>query len=180
MNLNRTTIERIGDRAAICEPPDMERLLSPAFVPSRWIVGGHLQSVLSLAARELKALRPTLRWVALADGDRLAMLDDVPVNWRPGDASLLIVHGLCGCSQAPYMLRLASRFTEQGVRVFRLNLRGCGAGQGAASQITHAGRSDDVIAALEQVSQLTQSGPISAVGVSLGGNQLLRAMGLAS
>ncbi len=179
MNLNSDTIERIGDRAAVCEPPpELEHLLDPPFVAHRWIVGGHLQSVMSLRARELKRLRPDIRWVDLPDGDRLAILDDCPDGWLPGDASVMVVHGLCGCSAAPYMLRLASRFTDQGVRVFRLNLRGCGEGVGAAKQITHAGRSGDVVAALACVAELTQQGPISAVGVSLGGNQLLRAFGL--
>ena len=180
MNSNLEWIERIGESAAVCEPlPDLEQLLNPPFRPHRWIAGGHLQSVMTLRARGLKALKPTIRWVALADGDRLAMLDDAPESWTPGDASLLIVHGLCGCSAASYMLRLASRFTGQGVRVFRLNLRGCGEGVGAAKNITHAGRSADVTAALETIAELTHAGPISAVGVSLGGNQLLRAMGLA-
>jgi len=172
-------IERIGDKPPACEPlPDIEFLLNPPFVPHRLVRGGHLQSVLSLRAQDLRPLQPSLHWVQLPDGDRLAMLDDKPEHWRPGDASMLVVHGLCGCSESTYMLRFASRFTEQGVRVFRLNLRGCGIGIGHANQITHAGRSDDIVAALKMIAKLTQSGPISAVGVSLGGNQLLRALGL--
>jgi predicted alpha/beta-fold hydrolase len=179
--------ERIGESASVCEPrpgslryslPDAEQLLKPPFVPNRWIAGGHLQSVLSLSSKGLLPLKSACRWVELTDGDRLALIDDEPQGWQPGDASLLVIHGLCGCSEAPYMLRLASRFTSQGVRVFRLNLRGCGAGVGAANQITHAGRSGDVVSALEMVAKLTQQGPLSAVGVSLGGNQLLRAAGL--
>jgi predicted alpha/beta-fold hydrolase len=172
-------IERIGEKSVACEPPpDLETLLSPPFVPHRWIPGGHFQSVLSLNGLGLRPLHPHLHWVNLPDGDRLAMLDDCPKGWRPGDASLLVVHGLCGCSDSTYMLRFASRFLNQGVRVFRLNLRGCGVGLGAASQITHAGRSDDLVAAFDVIAKLTQRGPISGVGVSLGGNQLLRAMGL--
>lgn len=179
MNSSHGLIESIGDKAAKCEAlPDLEQLLSPPFTPHRWVSGGHLQTVLSLQAKDLRPLSPVLRWVNLGDGDRLAMQDDKPATWRTGDPSLLVIHGLCGCSESPYMLRFASRFTNQGVRVFRLNLRGCGVGLGAAAQITHAGRSNDVIAALAMIADLTEQGPISAIGVSLGGNQLLRAFGL--
>ena len=179
MNSPDGLIERIGEKPVACEPPpDLETLLDPPFVPNRWVPGGHVQSVLSLSAIGLQPLYPQLHWIKLPDGDRLAMLDDCPRTWYPGDASLLVVHGLCGCSDSSYMVRLASRFMNQGVRVFRLNLRGCGLGIGAASQITHAGRSDDLVAALEVIANLTHYGPISGVGVSLGGNQMLRAMGL--
>ncbi len=158
--------------------PDLEQLLTPPFQPHRLIAGGHLQTVLSLRTVIRRPLNPTLHWVQLPDGDRLAMHDDLPADWRAGDPSLMIVHGLCGCSLSPYMLRFASQFNGRGVRVFRLNLRGCGAGEGSANQITHAGRSDDIIAALATVAELTQAGPIGAVGISLGGNQLLRGFGL--
>jgi len=175
---------RIGDRPGIGKPPvhalipDQEYLLDPPFIPHPMIPGGHLQSIMSLRARGLSLLAPTRRWVMLPDGDRLVMMDDKPASWQPGDASVMVVHGLCGCSDSPYMLRLASRFTAQGVRVFRLNLRGCGVGIGHAQKITHAGRSDDVTAAISAMAELTQSGSLSVVGVSLGGNQLLRAFGM--
>ncbi len=179
MQIESRTAERIGERPARCTPlPDVAQLLSPPFVPHRLIAGGHLQTVLSLRALGSRPLSPDLHWVELPDGDRLALHDDQPDGWFPGDASLLLIHGLCGCSQSPYMHRLADRFTQRGVRVFRLNLRGCGVGEGEAQGITHAGRSDDIVDALEKIAQLTQAGPIAAVGVSLGGNQLLRAMGM--
>jgi len=179
MDLQTNWTERIGDKLPGCEPlPEIENFLDPPFVPHRLVPGGHLQSILSLRCHALRTLHPLLRWVTLPDGDCLAMMDDIPEQWKPGDASVLVVHGLCGCSDSNYMLRFASRFVEQRVRVFRLNLRGCGIGIGHAKQITHAGRSDDVIAAIKAIAKLTQRGSISAIGVSLGGNQLLRAFGL--
>jgi hypothetical protein len=90
---------------------------------------------------------------------------------------MLLIHGLSGCHAAPYMLRLAQRFVRGGLCVFRMDMRGCGAAHDLAHHLTHAGRSDDVIKALETVAALTQTGPISAIGVSLGASQLLRAAG---
>ena len=179
MEPNAQWIEKIGDEGTVCEPlPSLETLLDPPFVPHRWIRGGHLQSVMSLRSHLTRTLAPTLRWITLGDGDRLAMMDDLPDGWTPGDHTLVTLHGLCGSSDSAYMQRLASRFTALGVRVFRLNLRGCGAGLGHANQITHAGRSADVCAGLRAVAEITGNGPLSVVGVSLGGNQLLRALGM--
>ena len=149
----------------------------PPFRSHRLIRGGHLQTIASLRIDQHVDLPSITHRVELPDGDQIVLHDDQPPSWRPGAASLLLIHGLCGCHAASYMLRLASRFFAQGVRVFRLDMRGCGAGAKLARELTHAGRSDDVLAALAKVATLTQQGPIGAIGVSLGGNQLLRAVG---
>ena len=114
--------------------------------------------------------------VDLPDGDAVVLHDNRPPGWAPHDPALLLIHGLCGCHTANYMIRLATRFYRLGVRTFRMDMRGCGAALQLASQLTHAGRSDDVLAALRRIASLTD-GPLWAVGVSLGGNQLLRGMG---
>ena len=43
--------------------------------------------------------------------------------------------------------------------------------------LPHAGRSDDVISALDLIAEKSREGPMLAVGVSLGAGQLLRAVG---
>ncbi|MCH1439922.1 MAG: alpha/beta fold hydrolase [Rubripirellula sp.] len=75
------------------------------------------------------------------------------------------------------MLRLAERFLKLGSRVFRMDMRGCGAARPLARNLAHAGRSDDVVSALQFISAKSQKGPVLAIGVSLGAGQLLRAVG---
>lgn len=149
----------------------------PTFIPHRWIRGGHLQTLLSLRSPNAPHLAPRLHWVTLDDGDQIALHDDQPVRWRPGDPAVMLVHGLCGCRFSPYMVRLADQFTRIGIRVFRLEMRGCGVSASRTERLTHAGRSDDCLAALGRIAALTEAGEIAAVGISLGGNQLLRAAG---
>ena len=120
---------------------------------------------------------PSRHTIDLSDGDRLVLHENRPSSWTSGDPALMLVHGLAGCHGSPYMIRLAKQFFDRGVRVFRLDSRGCGAGAMLAREINHAGRSDDVIAALDEVCRLGAAGPIWAAGVSLGANQLLRAFG---
>lgn len=149
----------------------------PRFRSHRLIRGGHLQTVLSVRAPGLVALAPEQHVVNLPDGDAIAVHENCPESWVPGDRSIVLLHGLAGCHGSPYMIRLAQRFFDQGMRVFRMDLRGCGAGAASATQLSHAGRSDDLLQVLSFVAEQTESGPIFVIGVSLGGNQVLRALG---
>ena len=115
--------------------------------------------------------------VDLPDGDGIVLHDDCPTGWEPGMPMILFVHGLSGCHGSPYMIRLANRFFKAGYRAFRMDMRGCGAAWALSKGIGHAGRSDDVMAGLSRAASVSGSGPMFAMGVSLGGNQLLRALG---
>ena len=149
----------------------------PQFHSHRLIRGGHLQTIAKIKGFGGAVLQPKVHSVPVSDDDRVLLHEDCPVDWAKGDASMLLLHGISGCHAAPYMLRLAAKLKQKGVRVFRIDMRGCGAARKAASSLTHAGRSDDVIAALDWIAAQTVGGPMLATGVSLGGQQLLRAVG---
>lgn len=155
----------------------MNHFQPPPFRTHPLIRGGHLQTIVSTQTTRKVDLPTRPFQVSLPDGDAIVLHEDVPPTWTPGDASLLLIHGLCGCHAAAYMVRFADTFFKSGVRVFRLDMRGCGHGVDLSRQLTHAGRSEDVMAALGQIAERTQAGKIGAIGVSLGGNQLLRAVG---
>ncbi|HQU44402.1 MAG TPA: alpha/beta fold hydrolase, partial [Pirellulales bacterium] len=115
--------------------------------------------------------------VTLDDGDQIVLHDDCPEGWQPGDRVALLIHGLAGCHQSIYMLRIAARLEELGVRAFRMDLRGCGAGVGLARLPYHAGRSEDAAAALETIARLCPASPVALVGFSMGGNIALKLLG---
>lgn len=155
----------------------MTEFQPPPFDPHFLIRGGHLQTIVSIRSSLGTDLKPKRHTVTVSDGDAIVLHEDRPAGWRSGDGSMLLIHGLSGCHAAPYMLRLADQLTRQGICVFRMDMRGCGAGHDIAANLTHAGRSEDILAALSAIAQQTKSGPITAAGVSLGANQLLRAVG---
>jgi hypothetical protein len=72
------------------------------------------------------------------------------------------------------MVRIARKLAERGMRVFRLDLRGCGAGRNLACQPYHAGRWEDLQAVAEFIGQLCPGAPLEIAGFSLGGNLVLR------
>jgi hypothetical protein len=119
----------------------------------------------------------THRSVDLPDGDKLVAVISTPPGWQADDRTVLMVHGLCGCYGSPYMSRIAGKLYRRGLRVVRLNLRGCGSGAGLARHPYHSGRSEDVRHVLQCLARDDASSPVTLVGFSLGGNIALKLAG---
>jgi predicted alpha/beta-fold hydrolase len=115
--------------------------------------------------------------VALADGDRIILHDDVPPSWQPGGPIALLLHGLGGSYLSGYMARTAFKLGQIGIRCFRMDLRGCGAGYKLARKPVHAGRSDDAASALACIRKLCPASPVIVVGFSLSANIVLKMAG---
>jgi len=130
-------------------------------------------------------LRPLQRVIAgtvqrklrFSDGDFAVLHDDRPDEWRRGDHVAVLLHGLAGCHSSGYMVRTAARLMARNVRVFRMDHRGCGAGRMLASNPYHAGRIQDLEAAIRMLERLCPGSPISIAGFSLSANLLLRYLG---
>jgi len=150
----------------------------PAFRPHRLIVGGHAQT---LAGVYLPVgdypYRARQHRVELADGDQLVLHDDCPADWQPGDRAALLIHGLAGCHTSGYMRRISRKLADRGVRAFRMDLRGCGAGEALARMPYHSGRSEDAARALTAIADMAPNSPVTLVGFSLGGNIALKLAG---
>ncbi len=150
----------------------------PPFEPHPLVRGGHAQT---LAGAYLPGLRPPYRarrhHVALSDGDQIVLHDDCPLGWRSGDRTALMIHGLAGSHESGYMRRIAAKLNDRGVRSFRMDLRGCGAGAGLARLPYHSGRSEDAAAALEAIATLAPDSPTTLIGFSLGANIALKLLG---
>jgi predicted alpha/beta-fold hydrolase len=154
------------------------------FLPPWLFRNGHVQTLAGTyvfgrwkSRYRLPIETESIRHVTLADGDQLAYHDDCPPDWQPGDPVALILHGLAGSHESPYMLRLARRFYQQNVRSIRLNWRGCGTGISLARYPYHSGRSDDLQAVIQSIQTLCPDSPLSVIGFSMGGNVILKLLG---
>ncbi|NIP87283.1 MAG: alpha/beta fold hydrolase [Planctomycetales bacterium] len=103
--------------------------------------------------------------------------DDSPPTWQAGTRTVLLIHGLAGCHQSGYMVRMARKLNERGIRAFRMDQRGCGAGWKLARRPYHAGRTQDVVAALQFIASQSPRSPTTLIGFSLGGNLALKLAG---
>ena len=145
------------------------------FAPHPWFRGGHAQTIVGrYLGPNRDGLPSRAETIDLGDGDRLHVFDSVPDGWRPGAPAALLVHGLASSAEAPYILRMARRLNELGVRVVRMNLRGAGDGFGMARRIYHAGRTEDLRAVVDWLSASAEGSPIAVVGFSLGANLALK------
>lgn len=150
----------------------------PEFEPHPLIPGGHAQTLLGyyLPGKRFP-YRAVRHVVVLKDGDAIVLHDDCPPNWNLGDSAALLMHGLSGCHRSGYMERTAGKLSDIGVRTFRMDLRGTGASAGLTRLAYHAGRTDDTLAALEEIGELCPRSPVCLVGFSISGNIALKLLG---
>lgn len=156
----------------------LQRFELPAFRPVGLLRGGSAQTLVGNLLPSLRDGRPiAIHQIPLEDGDRLVAMEYRPAGWREHQRTALLVHGLNGSYRSGYMTRVGGRLLRGGIRVIRLNMRGCGPGFGLARGFNHAGRSGDVRAVLRWLHERDPASPVTAVGFSLGGNAVLKMAG---
>jgi predicted alpha/beta-fold hydrolase len=148
----------------------------PKFLARPPWIGGDLQTVrnyLRGAQTPLDEFPEERIEFPLADGDRL-----VATLHRPAfDARrplAILIHGLSGSQDSIYLRRSARHLLQSGFPVLRFNLRGAGPSGPLCRFSYHAGRSEDLHAALMQLDGRLAGNGLLAVGYSMGGNLLLK------
>ncbi len=149
--------------------------------PHPLLRNGHLQTLMvGVVSGERPPYNATPLRIPLPDGESLvAHVENGPPISRQADLVILI-HGLGGDHRSAYLERLAPRLRRSGFQVWRIDLRGCGAGLKEAWKPANAGRSDDLAVAVNQAIQLYPEIPIHIVGFSLSGNIVLKMLAEAS
>jgi predicted alpha/beta-fold hydrolase len=154
---------------------------SPVWPPppfqQRWPwIGPDLQTIRDTVHPDrLPADRGQPWTVAIPGGGRLLLLEDQPGQGRPR-AWVLLVHGLGGNSSRPGVRRLAQALLAEGFGVWRLNLRGAGAGRSLATGTYAASCNSDLLPVLAAARQRAGGLPLLGAGLSLGGTVLLNAL----
>lgn len=115
--------------------------------------------------------------VPLADGDKIVLIENRPIDWPLNGRIVLLVHGLTGSARSKYLVRLAHKLTMAGFLVMRMNLRGCGVGHGLAKHLYHSGRSEDTRAVLDYLAEHFPKAKVTQAGFSLGANITLKMAG---
>jgi uncharacterized protein len=146
------------------------------FIAHPWLKNANLQTIIGSFDR-LPGEQSVRRTVTLSDGDQVVLHDDQPATWQTGQPTALLVHGLCGSHRSGYLVRIAARLNDVGIRTFRLDMRGCGAGRALARRPYHSGRSEDLYAALISIATWCPGSSCALVAFSLGANAALKMLG---
>jgi predicted alpha/beta-fold hydrolase len=145
------------------------------FRPAWWARNRHVQTIWApLFRRQRVALRRER--VETSDGDF------VDLDWLDGahgrDAPLvLVLHGLEGSSQSHYVLGVLTGARERGWRGVALNFRSCSGELNRLPRFYHSGDTGDLDTIVRLLSKREPALRLGIVGVSLGGNVLLKWLG---
>ncbi|MFM2065390.1 MAG: hypothetical protein RLZZ584_299, partial [Pseudomonadota bacterium] len=148
-----------------------------------WLPGGHLQTIWpALLARRWRVVPPRWqreRWTTpdhdFIDVDWLVPGSDptpAPVPGLPAPL-LVLFHGLEGSSSSHYAQALADHAARLGWACVVPHFRGCSGEINLAPRAYHSGDHAEIGWILGRL-RARHAGPLHAVGVSLGGNALLR------
>jgi uncharacterized protein len=165
--------------AACCAPLPLRITvpLSPAapFSPAFGLGNPHLQTLWGPLWRKTTHLDRPRERLWLEDGDFLDL------DWHgphTADAPLvLVLHGLTGSSNSPYVAGLQKALATRGWASAALNWRGCSGEPNLLPRSYHSGASEDLAAAIDHLRAKRPLAPLYAVGYSLGGNVLLKYLG---
>lgn len=148
--------------------------MPPTFTARAPWLGPDLQTLRNMLRPPRLALAGERVELPLADGsgDRLAAMLHRPDERRAPLA--VLIHGLSGGEDSPYMLVSAAALLERGHPVLRLNLRGAGASRPLCRFQYHAGRTADLRDALVALDPALSADGLLLLGYSLGGNMLLK------
>lgn len=91
--------------------------------------------------------------------------------------TLILVHGLEGCSESHYMLGITDKAWRRGFNVVRLNQRNCGGTEHLTPTLYNNGMSGDVRTVLGELAACDGLDSIWLGGYSMGGNLVLKAAG---
>ncbi|CAA9463804.1 MAG: Hydrolase, alpha/beta fold family functionally coupled to Phosphoribulokinase [uncultured Rubrobacteraceae bacterium] len=169
---------REGARALAREA---ERGLSAhPFRPHPLLKGGHAQTLAAWAwpgrvrAEETRAdekrlfeVEPGVRILARCrwHGDRAARL------------TVVLIHGLGGSADAPYVVGAARLAHRAGANVIRLNQRNCGGTEHLTPTLYHSGMSGDLAAVVSELGARDGLTRVLVAGFSMGGNLALKMAG---
>ena len=142
-----------------------------------WLPGGHAQTIwpAKLSRRHPPDGRPPRyrreRWTT-PDGDFIDV-DHLDEGAAPGAPLLVLFHGLEGSSQGSYAVAFADWARQQGWHYAVPHFRGCSGELNLAPRAYHSGDFEEIGWILARL-RAQHGRPVLAVGISLGGNALLR------
>jgi hypothetical protein len=142
--------------------------------PAWWLRSAHAQTLWGSFARRRPQIPTVRECLASRDGDGLELHH---VTGKSGAPRVLLLHGLEGSPLSHYVGGILSESHARGWGASLLVFRGCGSEANRARRFYHSGETDDLAFVFAELSARWPESPWFAVGVSLGGNVLLKWLG---
>jgi predicted alpha/beta-fold hydrolase len=147
--------------------------MNDKFKPAWWLPGSHLQTLWPVLLRRKVNLPIINERFELADGDFL----DLAWVGKGSGPLVLVLHGLNGSVNSHYANGILHAVVQKGWRGVLMHFRGCSGIPNRLARSYHSGETGDLYTVLAELNKREPMTPKFAIGYSLGGNVLLKALG---
>ncbi|MCP4901419.1 MAG: hydrolase [bacterium] len=146
------------------------------FKPAWWLPGPNAQTLGARMLRPQGGLHYRRERWTTPDGDFLD-LDFVEGKELRSDALVLLLHGLEGSARSGYARQIYHRLKAHGIASVGLNFRSCSGEVNRGARLYHSGETSDLAFVVDRLRRAQPDRRLAAVGMSLGGNVLLKYLG---
>jgi predicted alpha/beta-fold hydrolase len=151
-------------------------IIKSDFKPAWWLPNAHLQTLYPTLMRWVKSPVDIMERIELADGDFIDLA--WAINGLAKEAPLIVfLHGLGGSMDSTYAAGMMSAFNHCGWRSVLMHFRGASKEPNRLARAYHSGDTGDIDYLLKLLAQREPETKKAVVGVSLGGNVLLKWLG---
>lgn len=139
-----------------------------------WLRGGHAQTIWGKLVRRRRALPLLQRTLATSDGDVLEVYSLPRVASAP---HIVLLHGLEGSLRSHYVNGILSEASNARLNAHVVMFRSCGKIPNRTKRLYHSGETEDARLVIDCLTAEHPLAQFFLVGVSLGGNVLLKYLG---
>ncbi|HXT66113.1 MAG TPA: alpha/beta fold hydrolase, partial [Nitrospiraceae bacterium] len=149
------------------------------FAPATWLRNPHFMTLFPLCwpRRALLAGVPTESRLFTTESHTQLLGFCHWQTHRTACRTVVLVHGLEGCSESHYMRGIAAKAYRAGFNVVRMNQRTCGGTEHLTPTLYNSGLSQDYRTVVHELARMDGLDHIWLVGYSMGGNLVLKAAG---
>ncbi len=150
-------------------------LIPSTYNPPLLFKNGHWSTIYNGIFRRVNGIVQQRERIDLPDGDFL----DLDWSFAPHKTRkvVILLHGLEGNAQRPYMTGSANTFNKAGFDACAINLRGCSGEINRLYRSYHSGATEDLAAVVHHILKTKKYFEIFIKGFSLGGNLALKYLG---
>jgi uncharacterized protein len=150
-------------------------VLESTYKPPYFFKNGHVSTVYSGLVRHVKGLNQERERITLADDDFLDL--DWSFSEEKTNKVIILLHGLEGNAQRPYMTGTAQLFNKNNIDAVCVNFRGCSGTDNLKYLSYHSGATEDLEAVIHHILNTKAYTEMYIKGFSLGGNMVLKYLG---
>ena len=136
---------------------------------------GHFSTIYNGLWRKIGDLEQKRERIDLPDSDFLDL--DWSFSTISSDKVVILLHGLEGHGQRPYMVGAAKAFNASGFDACAVNFRGCSGETNRLFRSYHSGATEDLDVVVQSILRTKKYSIIYIKGFSLGGNMALKYLG---